>query len=156
MNPASTKMGSANVLLGLPIMGFCIALFLYAKRSRRKQGLELKDAPTPPGRLFTGHLFDLLMPSYHRTLHLWSQMYGEIFRINVLGLHGLVVCCPKIISHILGQERGTAELPKLHAYHELDMVRDLPFRLRNYRTTSIHALACALKTSTSSSAAVCP
>ena len=95
---------------------FWIVNFFSAKTSK------LKHVPGPPGRPLVGHLFYLLQPSYHRTLFKWCQQYGELYRINVLGVQGLVVSCPKIISQLLGQERGTPGLPKLSAYEELNMV----------------------------------
>ena len=64
-----------------------------------------------------------LSPAYHRTLSSWARQYGDIFRLNVLGIEGLVVSSPKVIGQILGQGDGMLDLPKLEAYQQLDMVR---------------------------------
>ncbi len=127
--------------------------------------MGLETVPSPPTRRFTGHLLDLLEPSYHRKLHQWAKEYGNVYKINVLGIEGLVVCCPKIISQLLGQERGTPGLPKLSAYHELDMVRvphrpcilqnliRKPVKLRGWRTmamTSFFGLSTEFKFSVTS------
>ena len=83
---------------------------------------DLSRIPSPRKAPVIGHLKDLLDESYHKTLTSWASEFGNIYKLNVLGLEGLVVCDPTIIGQILGQERGITELPKLAAYQQLDMV----------------------------------
>ena len=83
---------------------------------------DLSKVPSPRKAPVVGHLKDLLDESYHKTLTAWASEFGNVYKLNVLGLEGLVVCDPIIIGQILGQERGITELPKLAAYQQLDMV----------------------------------
>ena len=117
LSESSTKMALAIFMIIVLLAWFFTACSSLGTRS------SLQKVPGPPGRPIVGHLFELLRPSYHRTLFGWCQLYGDVYKINVLGVQGLVVSCPKVISQLLGQERGTPGLPKLSAYDELNMVR---------------------------------
>ena len=92
----------------------------YHNAKREKN--DMLKIPLPPKSFLCGHLFTLLSPAYHRTLSSWARQYGDIFRLNVLGIEGLVVSSPKVIGQILGQGDGMLDLPKLEAYQQLDMV----------------------------------
>ena len=86
------------------------------------QNVLLARIPGPPGQIVFGHLRDLLHRDYHKRLAAWSRDYGPIFRINVMGVQGLVISEPRVIASLLGQDRGVRAVPKLKAYQELDMV----------------------------------
>lgn len=118
------KMATSVIVVVLStVIVLLILYYRHSTKARKTRASNSQIVPGPPRRRFTGHLLDLLEPAYHRKLHEWAKTYGNIYRIDVLGIQGLVVSCPKVISQLLGQERGTPDLPKLNAYHELDLVR---------------------------------
>ena len=96
--------------------------YLLWTSKRLAQHVMLARIPGPPGHIVFGHLRDLLHRDYHRKFGAWSREYGTIFRINVMGVQGLVISEPRVIASLLGQDRGVAALPKLQAYQQLDMV----------------------------------
>ncbi|KAK9827287.1 hypothetical protein WJX81_000437 [Elliptochloris bilobata] len=51
----------------------------------------------------------------------WSAKYGEVFKVQVLGLHGVVVACPETIQRLFG--RGDDDIPKhTGSYWHLDIL----------------------------------
>lgn len=89
---------------------------------RLLQQIPFSRIPGPKGHFICGHLNDLLHRNYHRKLASWSTTYGSMYRINVLGVQGLVISDPRTIATLLGQDRGISAVPKLSSYQELDMV----------------------------------
>ena len=96
--------------------------FVLCISKRLFQSDLLARIPGPTGHYIYGNLRDLLRRDYHKRLAAWSREYGPIYRISVMGVQGLVVAEPRIITSILGRDRDFRAVPKLKAYQELDMV----------------------------------
>ena len=114
------------VAIAAVLIGLLVILWLLRYTTGLLGGALANDMsriPSPRKAPMTGHLQDLLEGSYHKLLTTWASELGNIYKLNVLGIEGLVVCDPITIGQILGQERGITGLPKLAAYHQLDMVR---------------------------------
>lgn len=99
-----------------------VATVIYTVlKARSKGNTAWQQLRGPPSRPIVGHLLELLSPSFHRTLSSWAGRYGTVYRINILGLPGLVVSDPAIVSQVLG--RHGHDLPKnVQSYHTLDLV----------------------------------
>ena len=79
--------------------------------------------PGPPGSPVIGHLQQILQPHFHRILSAWSEQYGGIYSISILGLQGVVVSDPEAIAQVLGRGRSENEVPKhLASYSQLNML----------------------------------
>ena len=97
-------------------------LALHAWRSKSR--LDLPRMPGPRGRPLVGNLADMLRPNFHKVLARWAATYGEVFRISILGLDGVVVASPEAVGAVLGL-RGPAgsEVPKhAQSYWSLDVL----------------------------------
>ena len=91
---------------------------------RSKLRLDLPRIPGPPGRALVGNLADILRPDFHKVMARWAVKYGEVYRINILGLDGVVVASPEAVSAVLGMggHPGT-EVPKhAQSYWALDLL----------------------------------
>lgn len=111
----------SSVLRALALCS-CLASCICALAVYRKRRLfDLPRMPGPSGHLWTGNLSDILKPNFHRVMARWAAKYGEVFRINVMGLHGVVVACPDTIARLFG--RGDDDIPKhVGSYWHLDIL----------------------------------
>ena len=111
----------------LKSLAWCLAVVfghavLQARRSKLR--LDLPRIPGPPGRLLLGNLADILRPDFHKVMARWAAKYGEVFRINILGLDGVVVASPEAVSAVLGMGgHPGSEVPKhAQSYWALDLL----------------------------------
>ncbi|KAK9840093.1 hypothetical protein WJX74_003186 [Apatococcus lobatus] len=105
------------------LLGFNPKLVLpHLDNELSKRGrLDLDSMPSPPARLFTGHMTQLLAPNFHRVFTAWAQRYGTVYRISILGFPGVVVSDPAVIGQLLGYGTEGGELPKnVDSYQQLD------------------------------------
>lgn len=87
----------------------------------RRRLLDLPRMPGPPGHWATGNLSDILRPDFHRVMARWATLYGEVYKVKVLGLHGVVAACPSTIQRLFG--RGEGDIPKhVGSYWHLDIL----------------------------------
>ena len=83
--------------------------------------LDLSRMPGPRGRWGSGNLADILQPHFHRVMSQWAAKYGEVYKVQVLGLNGVVVACPETIQRLFG--RGDDDIPKhVGSYWHLDIL----------------------------------
>ena len=103
-------------LCGSLALGACVARALVRHRL-----LDLPRMPGPRGRWGSGNLADILQPHFHRVMSHWAAKYGEVYKVQVLGLHGVVVACPETIQRLFG--RGDDDIPKhVGSYWHLDIL----------------------------------
>lgn len=119
----ATSHFTMEILKSMLLLVIVCSITWWTLKGLVSQFILLSRIPGPKGHVISGHLRHLLQRDYHRTLACWSEVYGQIFRINILGVQGLVISDPKVIASLLGQDRGVNAVPKLRAYQELDMVR---------------------------------
>ena len=48
--------------------------------------------PGPPGRPLVGNLAEIWKPNFHKIMTRWAALYGEVYRISILGLDGAWLC----------------------------------------------------------------
>ena len=108
-------------LAGCFVLMLCY-LILQARRSKLK--LDLPRIPGPRGRPLVGNLADILRPDFHKVMAHWAAKYGEVYRINILGLDGVVVASPEAVSTVLGMGgHPGSEVPKhVQSYWALDLL----------------------------------
>jgi hypothetical protein len=97
-----------------------LALHAWHSKSR----LDLPRMPGPRGRPLVGNLADMLRPNFHKVLARWAATYGEVFRISILGLDGVVVASPEAVGAVLGLGGPAgSEVPKhAQSYWSLDVL----------------------------------
>ncbi len=78
--------------------------------------------PGPKGTPLIGHLREVLRPDFHRILSEWASVYGGIYRINILGLPGVVVSDPQAVAQVLGRDTGSAIPKHLASYQQLNLL----------------------------------
>ena len=105
----------------------CFSVLLVCWYWKRWVGVRTKEdgqqIPGPPGTPLLGHLLQILRPDFHRTLTAWSEEYGGVYRISILGLAGIVVSEPGAIARVLGRDGLTQEIPKhLASYKQLNLL----------------------------------
>ena len=106
----------ALALCGSLAAGACVATAVHSRRM-----LDLPRMPGPRGRWGSGNLADILQPHFHRVMSRWAAKYGEVYRVRVLGLNGVVVACPETIQRLFG--RGDDDIPKhVGSYWHLDIL----------------------------------
>lgn len=77
----------------------------------------------PRGWPIVGHLPYLLQRDFHRVIRSWSDRYGAVYGMHVLGLPGFVVSDPASIGLVLCRTVDRPEVPKHTAsYRELDVL----------------------------------
>ena len=108
-------------LAGCFVLMLCY-LILQARRS--KLNLDLPRIPGPRGRPLVGNLADILRPDFHKVMARWAAKYGEVYRIKILGLDGVVVASPEAVSTVLGMGgHPGSEVPKhVQSYWALDLL----------------------------------
>lgn len=108
-------------LAGCFVLMLCY-LALRARRSKLK--LDLPRIPGPRGRPLVGNLADILRPDFHKVMARWAAKYGEVYRINILGLEGVVVASTEAVSTVLGMGgHPGSEVPKhVQSYWALDLL----------------------------------
>jgi len=75
----------------------------------------------PSGWPIVGHLPYLLRRDFHRILRSWSEQYGAVYKIRVLGMPGVVVSDPASVGAVLCRTSDIAEVPKHDvSYRELN------------------------------------
>ena len=85
-------------------LALLILLFGLTERSHQHRG--------PRGWPIVGHLPFLLQKDFHRVLRSWSHDFGAVYRINVLGMPGVVVTDPASVATILCRSKEVPEVPK--------------------------------------------
>ena len=101
----------------------CIFCLLYACFALKQRKQRLSSLSGPPGAPFIGNLYDLLRSDFHRVLNHWAEQYGGLYKIDLLGLQGVVVSDPSAIAQILGRVRGSSEIPKhTLSYKQLNLL----------------------------------
>ena len=117
-----TWIDSAHMAALVCTVCICLAMCAYAVATRLRRGLlDLLRMPGPPGRWAAGNLYEILRPDFHRVMARWAARYGEVFKVQVLGLHGVVVACPSTIQRLFG--RGEGDIPKhVGSYWHLDIL----------------------------------
>lgn len=115
-------MAHMSVLVSVCTLCSCLALCAYAMTARwRRRLLDLPRMPGPPGHWATGNLSDILRPDFHRVMARWAALYGEVYKVKVLGLHGVVAACPSTIQRLFG--RGEGDITKhVGSYWHLDIL----------------------------------
>lgn len=77
----------------------------------------------PWGWPIVGHLPYLLQKDFHRVLRSWSERYGAVYKIHILGMNGVVVSDPASISLVLCRTVDRTEVPKhTSSYRELNVL----------------------------------
>ena len=105
----------------LALWGSFAAVAYVAAAVFRRRTLDLSRMPGPRGRWGSGNLADILQPHFHRVMSRWAAKYGEVYRVQVLGLNGVVVACPETIQRLFG--RGNDDIPKhVGSYWHLDIL----------------------------------
>ena len=105
----------------LALWGSVAAVACVAAAVFRRRTLDLSRMPGPRGRWGSGNLADILQPHFHRVMSRWAAKYGEVYRVQVLGLNGVVVACPDTIQRLFG--RGDDDIPKhVGSYWHLDIL----------------------------------
>ena len=105
------------------MIALLIVLVSYVVHSIVRRSLATIRLPGPPGIPFIGHLQQVLQPNFHRILSAWSERYGGIYSISILGLQGVVVSDPEAIAQVLGRDGSENEVPKhLASYAQLNLL----------------------------------
>ena len=77
----------------------------------------------PWGWPIVGHLPYLLQRDFHRVIRSWSDSYGAVYGMHILGMPGVVVSDPASIGLVLCRTVNRPEVPKHTAsYRELNVL----------------------------------
>ena len=77
----------------------------------------------PGGWPIVGHLPYLLQRDFHRVIRSWSDRYGAVYGMQILGMPGVVLSDPASIGLVLCRTVDAPELPKHTAsYRELNVL----------------------------------
>ena len=112
---ANTIALCADSSVNMFVTAVLLILFVALKHRQRIHG--------PWGWPIAGHLPYLLQKDFHRVLRSWTDRYGAVYRIQILGMSGVVVSDPASIGLVLCRTADSAEVPK-HAvsYKELNLL----------------------------------
>jgi hypothetical protein len=100
-----------------------VALFLCAvvllRRARRNKS-GMRYPPGPPADPIIGHLRIMPRKEEHETFHRWSQQYGDVMYLEVLGKAVVILSSEQAASDLLDKRSGIySDRPAFPLFHKL-------------------------------------